>query len=173
MLPRIILALATLLMPRLAFTQNQNTLAEAPCSSTEARAFDFWIGSWTVSTPEGKPLGENRIESLLGGCVLLENWRDAAGEEGKSWNYWHASSKSWKQHWIDKAGRVTQYVGASLPTGMRFEASEPGLRRQELDHGIPGHLSQALMLDGFGSETECPGTLQFYPSCCFRDKRLT
>jgi hypothetical protein len=163
MLPRIILALATLLMPRLAFTQNQNTLAEAPCSSTEARAFDFWIGSWTVSTPEGKPLGENRIESLLGGCVLLENWRDAAGEEGKSWNYWHASSKSWKQHWIDKAGRVTQYVGASLPTGMRFEASEPGLRRiMTFSRRNDGSVEQKIELSRDGGKSWTTGFLGIY-----------
>lgn len=77
--------------------------------------------------PEGQKLGENRIERLLGGCVLMENWRDAMGREGKSWNYWHAPSKTWKQHWVDAGGRVTEYAGAPTATGIRFEAESNGV----------------------------------------------
>ena len=114
-MPRILLA-CFVFSAAIAQTPSAQNAAR-PCSSAEARAFDFWIGSWKVSGPDGKLLGENRIESLLQGCVLPENWRDSNGREGKSWNYWHAPSKVWKQDWVDAGGRVTKYVGSVTPTG--------------------------------------------------------
>ena len=42
------------------------TRAPAPCSSSEFRQFDFWIGDWDVANAKGKAAGRNRIESELG-----------------------------------------------------------------------------------------------------------
>ena len=41
-----------------------------PCTAAENRQFDFWIGDWDVTTPNGKAAGTNRINPILGGCVL-------------------------------------------------------------------------------------------------------
>jgi hypothetical protein len=32
-----------------------------PCAGAEHHQFDFWIGDWDVTTPDGKPAGRNRI----------------------------------------------------------------------------------------------------------------
>jgi hypothetical protein len=57
-----------------------------PCTAQEHRQFDFWIGDWQVRDPAGKPVGENRIVALHGGCVLLESWSGAGGFTGSSVN---------------------------------------------------------------------------------------
>jgi hypothetical protein len=137
--------------------------APAPCSSPEARAFDFWTGAWTVTDAAGKTIGENRVEPLLGGCVLLENWRDAAGREGKSWNYWHAASKRWKQHWVDAGGRVTEYTGAPTPTGMRFEAEDSGLVRvMTFTRRDDGSVEQKIEVSRDGRKSWTTGFIGIY-----------
>lgn len=144
-------------------TTQAQTPAPAPCSSTEARAFDFFIGSWTVTTPDGKALGENKIESLLNGCVLLENWRDARGREGKSWNYWHTPSKRWKQFWVDADGRATEYVGVVTPTGIRFEAEDPGLVRiMTFTRRDSGSFEQKIEVSRDGRKTWTTGFVGVY-----------
>jgi hypothetical protein len=46
----------------------------APCSSTEHRQFDFWIGEWDVQGQNGQQLGQNTITTILKGCVVQESW---------------------------------------------------------------------------------------------------
>ena len=139
------------------------TPASPPCSSAEARAFNFWTGSWTVTNPAGKVIGENHIEPMLGGCVLLENWRDALGREGKSWNYWHATSKRWKQHWIDASGSVTGYTGAPTPHGMRFEAEDPGIVRvMTFTRRDDGSVEQKIEVSRDGRKSWTTGFVGIY-----------
>jgi hypothetical protein len=129
----------------------------------EARAFDFWVGSWKVSGPAGRQIGENRIEKLLDGCVLLENWKDAQGREGKSWNYWHDPSKTWKQFWVDAAGRVTEYVVSVTATGIRFEAEDPGLvRTMTFTRRDDGSVEQKIEVSKDGRKTWSTGFVGIY-----------
>lgn len=86
--------------------------ALAPCSSANHRAFDFWIGSWTVTNPEGKRAGHNEIIAIQGGCALQENWTSADGSyKGTSYNFYDALSNRWHQSWIDNQGGVLQLSG--------------------------------------------------------------
>src|SRR5690348_7204446 len=41
-----------------------------PCSTSEYRQFDFWLGDWDVTNPAGKPAGHNHVIKEYGGCVL-------------------------------------------------------------------------------------------------------
>ncbi len=77
----------------------------------EARQFDFWIGEWNVVTPAGAQAGTSRIEKILGGCALLENWTSAGGSDGKSFNVYDPKKQEWRQHWIDDSGVETFYAG--------------------------------------------------------------
>src|SRR5262245_30372918 len=46
-----------------------------PCrKGPHAREFDFWLGEWEVRNPKGRVVGHSRIEAILGGCVILEDW---------------------------------------------------------------------------------------------------
>ena len=49
----------------------------AACTAPEHHQFDFWIGHWDVFLPNGNKAGENRVESIEGGCALLEQWSGA------------------------------------------------------------------------------------------------
>ncbi len=82
------------------------------CVGPEHRQFDFWIGVWEVHTPDGKAAGTNRIERILGGCVLQESWIGAGGMRGMSFNMYSAADQQWHQTWVD-SGRTWQdaFVG--------------------------------------------------------------
>lgn len=103
--------------------QFQELLArhERPCGQPEHRVFDFWIGEWDVETRQGQHVGVNRIEKILGGCVLLENWTADSGGEGKSFNFYNPGTGQWTQTWVDDSGRILEVPGEFRDGAMRFE----------------------------------------------------
>ena len=76
------------------------------CAGPEHAQFDFWVGDWRVTTPDGKHAGDNRIEKVLEGCALHESWRGAKGGLGFSYSAYDASRRVWHQTWVDKDGSV-------------------------------------------------------------------
>jgi len=92
----------------------QTASAEKPpdsgCKDGASRQFDFWVGHWRV-TEHGKPAGENRIERILDGCALLENWTGAQGGAGKSLNFFDRDDGLWHQTWIDRSGGALFLAG--------------------------------------------------------------
>lgn len=76
----------------------------APCDSRQNRQFDFWLGQWEVANPAGQLAGNSRIEAILGGCVLLENWDSPSGVSGKSFNIFNTATGHWEQFWVDNSG---------------------------------------------------------------------
>lgn len=106
--------------PRFVAALESIRAARFPCESDAHRhAFDFWIGKWNV-TQDGQFAGTNDIQPILGHCVLLEQWEDAAGQEGKSFNYYDPGKKRWRQVWIDDTGSVIEYTGEARDGGMFF-----------------------------------------------------
>jgi hypothetical protein len=89
-----------------------------PCGSAEHHQFDFWIGEWTVTTPDGKPAGHSRIEGVLGGCALLEHWSGAGGSDGKSLSLYVAADREWNQTWVDGGGNRIVLTGGLDGTRM-------------------------------------------------------
>jgi hypothetical protein len=78
--------------------------AAVPCESAQNRQFDFWLGQWEVTNPAGQLAGRSRIEAILDGCVLLENWDSPSGVSGKSFNIFNAATGHWEQFWVDNSG---------------------------------------------------------------------
>ena len=93
----------------------------AGCVRAEYHQFDFWIGDWNVTTPDGKPAGHNRIERLLDGCALQEHWTGAGGGGGTSLNFFDAATSQWNQLWVDGSGQVLRLAGAARDGGMVLE----------------------------------------------------
>jgi hypothetical protein len=88
-------------LPAIAFAQQNST----PCQSADQRAFDFWLGEWRVTTPDGKHAGDNTLTSIQGGCVMQENWRSATSPyTGTSFNFYNQNTKLWEQVWLDNQG---------------------------------------------------------------------
>lgn len=84
--------------------------APTPCAtSPDRRKFDFWLGEWKVTRPDGVEVGKSSIQSISGGCALLENWTSALGGQGKSINAFNAATGQWQQYWIGQDGNVTEY----------------------------------------------------------------
>ena len=117
------------------------TLA-APCAhSPEYRQFDFWLGEWAVETTNGgQRAGESSIQSILGRCILLENWTGAGGMSGKSFNRYDAQRKMWIQDWVDDHGG-----------GIHFEG--------HLENGVMSYYADSLDKDGSPVRRH----LQFFP----------
>jgi hypothetical protein len=87
------------------------------CPAEVRRQFDFWVGNWDV-TVGGKPAGENRIERILEGCGLLENWSGAGGMSGKSLNFYDPDREQWHQTWVDDRGGSLGLDGAFVGGSM-------------------------------------------------------
>jgi len=84
----------------------------SPCSTPEARQFDFWLGEWALSWADSGR-GTNTISKELDGCVIRENFR-AAGPKalvGMSVSSFDARTKQWKQTWVDNQGGYLDFVG--------------------------------------------------------------
>jgi opacity protein-like surface antigen len=85
------------------------TAAPRRCADSEHHRFDFWIGEWDVTTPDGQHVGSSVIQSVSGGCAILENWTDRHGGTGKSLNGYNPTVKQWQQFWIGQGGEVSEY----------------------------------------------------------------
>lgn len=101
------------------------TPAPKPCTAPEYRLFDFWLGTWEVVDPQGQPAGSSRIESILSGCVLLENWT-GGGMSGKSFNIYDAQAKTWRQSWVDDRGSILLLEGGFRDGKMVLEGRRTG-----------------------------------------------
>jgi hypothetical protein len=87
-----------------SYAQAQTPPAPQPgCDAAVRRQFDFWVGEWNV-TVAGKQAGVNRIDKILDGCALLENWTGAGGMAGKSLNFYDPLRDQWHQTWVDDRG---------------------------------------------------------------------
>lgn len=100
-----------LILMSLSFSLGQNN-DPCPCCSENHRAFDFWVGDWTVYNPKGEVVGTNKVVKLQNGCVLQENWKSLkSSNTGTSYNYFDLSDSTWNQVWISNTGNVLNLKG--------------------------------------------------------------
>ena len=94
-----------------------------PCrTAAQHRGFDFWVGSWDV-TSAGQTAGKSEVQLILGDCVVFENWESAAGMSGKSFNFYDAGHGHWRQIWVDDTGSVIEFTGQVVDGEMRYTAT--------------------------------------------------
>jgi Tetratricopeptide repeat len=106
--------------PRFAALRRKADAKSHPCAAdARHRVFDFWVGDWDVFSGT-QQVGHNRIERLLDGCLLMENWTGAYGSSGKSVNYFDPASGKWKQNWVDENGGIVWYEGEVKDGVMHF-----------------------------------------------------
>ena len=110
------------------FTALKEKVAAAryPCRDNASfRQFDFWLGSWDVHV-NGGLAGTNDVTLLLEQCLVLENWTDRFGGQGKSMNFYEAPAQRWRQIWVADNGSTLDYAGSFRDGAMRFEGMMPG-----------------------------------------------
>ncbi len=110
-----------------------------PCrGATGGTALDFWVGDWNVvAAANGTKMGDSRIERVLDGCAIVENWHGAdANDDGKSLFVFSALTGLWDQTWVAQntarpGGYKNKHELASYPDGgIRFQGNlfvRPGL----------------------------------------------
>lgn len=130
-----------------------------PCSSQpEYKQFDFWVGEWDV-TSEGKQVAESSIQRIVDGCIIFENYAQSDGFTGKSFNFFDATLKRWRQTWVDATARVSEFAGVYKDGAMRFEGEthlQDGrriLRRMTLFNLNPDRVRQLSEASTDGGKT--------------------
>ena len=107
-----------------------------PCTSAEHRAFDFWLGDWSVHTADGKLAGTNSIKREYGGCVLHERYDTGRGYTGESLNVYDAGRKVWHQTWVDSGGLLLVLEGGLRDGAMVLEGRTTGADGKVTGHRI-------------------------------------
>lgn len=121
-------------------TESPPPAAAKPCAGPEYRQFDFWVGDWEVTQPDGTPAGTNRIERILDGCVLQENWEGVDGSRGESYNLYSASDGHWHQTWVDKSGTLLLLDGGLEDGKMVLRGTRKGPGGRQLTDEISWEL---------------------------------
>lgn len=83
------------------------------CRAPEHRQFDFWIGDWDafdVTRPTTK-VARTRVDLILDGCVLHEDYEGADGHKGQSFSIYDGSRKIWHQSWVTNRGEMLVIEG--------------------------------------------------------------
>jgi hypothetical protein len=78
------------LIPTARSLASATTAAPASaCAAPEYHQFDFWLGDWDaydVGTPD-KIVARNKVDRLLDGCVLREDYHGTNGGAGQSFRH--------------------------------------------------------------------------------------
>ena len=99
--------------------------------SPEHRQFDFWVGEWDVTTPDGKPAGRNSITRELKNCVIHEHWAGAGDERRASTCGTPAGSGG--QTWVNDNGSLLLLDGAFQNGSMQLTGMSGPLERQVMN----------------------------------------
>ena len=112
-------------------SQENSTNSTPACTSPEARQFDFWLGEWHLTWGE-QGRGTNRIEAILDGCVILEQFDGAPSTtfKGMSISTHNSETGLWQQTWVDNQGGYLDFTGT-------FQDGQMILSRNAILEGRP------------------------------------
>ena len=103
------------------YEQAKRKINEAlfPClADPHSHEFDFWIGEWDVfATGTNKLVGHSLVQSISGGCGLLENWTSVQKSTGKSINYFDPAEGKWRQDWLSSTHSIMHYYNGEYKDG--------------------------------------------------------
>jgi len=98
---------------------------ECACCIEKYSEFDFWIGTWEVTNPDGSKAGTNKIEKVQTNCVLRENWTSASPNyTGTSNNFYNSKTKQWEQLWVDNKGMSLKLKGNRVANQMILRSDD-------------------------------------------------
>ena len=85
--------------------------ATPACTDQEFHHFDFWVGNWKVTNPQGDEVGISEVSRVSGGCAVREHWHAASGGDGMSLNYYSREDRQWHQDWVGADGTILHLHG--------------------------------------------------------------
>lgn len=118
-----VLVLAVVFLAALGFSGAHRSgsvdSARAPsCAGPEYHSFDFWMGDWKAFDV-GNPttvVARTRVDRILDGCVLLEDYQGSDGSHGESFTIYDAGRRVWHQSWVTNQG-VLLVIEGKLEAG--------------------------------------------------------
>ena len=108
-----------------------------PCAASENHQFDFWVGDWDAfdfDNPITK-VARTRVDRILNGCVLREDYEGADGHEGQSFSIYDQSRKVWHQSWVTNRGELLIIEGKFQENAMVLTG---------VDHAKGGRLVRGM-----------------------------
>jgi hypothetical protein len=157
----VILFATTERLPALRIASPQS-VQSASCSASEYRQFDFWLGDWDAFDNDrpDTAVARIRVDSILDGCVVHEDYQDTNGSKGQSFSIYDASRKTWHQSWVTNRGRVLIIEG-TFQNGEMFMTGVDRLNGQERHvrgtwKPIPGGVSEVASTSTNGGKTWTP-----------------
>lgn len=96
------------------------------CVAPEFRQFDFWLGKWKVTDPQGNQVGTSEISRVSEGCAIREQWTSASGKGGMSINYYDADDLQWHQDWVGGDGTILHLRGGLKAGAMVLSGESKG-----------------------------------------------
>jgi len=148
-----------------------------PCrDAPNGKALDFWIGNWTVvAVGDSSPQGTSKIERVLDGCAVIENWQGASpGDDGKSLFSFDVRLGLWDQVWVTQdtsrpGGIKNKRMVATYPDGgVRFQGTvfvAPGRTMQDRTTLTPlpdGRVRQTIEISRDGGTAWSVGFDAYY-----------
>jgi ketosteroid isomerase-like protein len=96
------------------------------CVAPEYKQFDFWIGDWNAYDADNpdKVVAHLRVNAILDGCVLREEYKGTDGHEGQSFTIYDATRKVWHQTWVTNSGRLLTIEGTFQNNGMVLSGAD-------------------------------------------------
>jgi len=103
--------LAALVVPSIVSRSAQSSKTN-PCAASEFHQFDFWLGDWdSFEIGSSAKDAHIRVDRILEGCVLREDYQGANGHLGQSFTIYDASRKLWHQTWVTNRGELLEIEG--------------------------------------------------------------
>jgi tetratricopeptide (TPR) repeat protein len=109
-------------------------------TSLPATAMHFWVGDWDCYSPNGSLSGTNKLELINNNMFIHEQWTNAQGQVGQSFNYYDIEIGKWKQIWVDPTRQLEITADPTTPGRLLFE----GFNYDQA--GVKAHR-QMLVLD--------------------------
>jgi ketosteroid isomerase-like protein len=136
----VILILSLLLVLELSSLRSrahpQFSISASPsCSAPEYRQFDFWLGDWAAFDMGGTEKNAHlRVNRILDGCVVHEDYQGADGHKGESFSIYDSSRKVWHQTWVTNRGELLVIEGKFQSGEMVLSGSDltPGGQKREV-----------------------------------------
>ena len=128
------------------------------CLAPEFRQFDFWIGRWKVTNPNGVQVGTSEITRQSEGCAIREQWLSARGTGGMSVNYYDQADRKWHQDWVGGDGTILHLAGgrvdgAMVISGETKSVKGPYLNRISYTPSADGKVKQEWSVSTDGGKT--------------------
>jgi ketosteroid isomerase-like protein len=97
-----------------------------PCAAAEFHQLDFWAGDWDVFDADNlaTQVARVKVDRILEGCVLREDYQDTAGHQGQSFSIYDAGLKAWHRSWVTNRGQLLLLDGGLHGNEIVLSATE-------------------------------------------------